>query len=323
MATGVERDPGEITASVTPKVARVLTIVYANAILIPFAGEEGSLATFDIVRSNSLSHIKYLEVARFRQTPASRCVFLHGFTQQPQMWLDLATNLIEIFPLRCDLLFLPGHEEHAHLAPQKETYLKDLASFMRDSHVVAYSMGARLVLWSLYAAGLTNGLLSLTLLSGHIGLQSERERRERYIHDVLLGGSLLQMSTKSYREFLVQWNKQEIFNGREMDEKELRLRGRAQPFGVGSSLVEYTTSLQPDISSFLGKVTFPTSFIVGSKDIKYKELASIAHRANPTHIDKMIIDGASHDVLSARPFEIQEKLSSTFKHFFDTYPVRS
>ena len=239
------------------------------------------------------------------------------------MWLNLATNLMEDFPIRSDLLFLPGHDRYSQLAPLRDRYLKELAAFLRGSHVIAYSMGARLALWSLYNQGILHDISSLTLISGHIGLQSDSARKERFAKDVSLGHSLLQMDSKSYREFLLQWNNQSIFEGREINENELRLRGHASALGVGSALIEYSTSIQPDVSSYLESISFPTTFIVGSKDVKYQELATIAQRANPSLISRVVVDGVSHDVLSTKPRHVESTLRSTLSHFFDSTEVTS
>ncbi len=232
------------------------------------------------------------------------------------MWLNLATNLMEDFPIRCDLLFLPGHDGHDGLTPLRERYLEELVEFLRDAHVVAYSMGARLALWSLYAQGIGDELSSLTLISGHIGVQSDEERNERYKKDLTLARALLEMDTNNYRQFLLQWNSQSIFEGREMDEKELRRRGQASAFSVGSALVEYSTSIQPDVSSYLENISFSTTFVVGSKDVKYQELAYLAQRANPSAISRIVVEGVSHDVLSTKSHEVEKTLRSTLNRFF-------
>jgi pimeloyl-ACP methyl ester carboxylesterase len=211
-----------------------------------------------------------------------------------------ALQLCDKYPARADLVFLPGHDGLDHMATNREVFLFALAKFIGDAHVIAYSMGARLVLWSLSLAPRIAEPSSLTLLSGHSGLQSTHDRPKRYSQDLSLALRLMEMNRDSYRSFLIEWNKNPIFGERVLTERDLDLRTRAHPLGVGSALAEYSTALQPNTLSAFRELDCPKHLFVGSKDEKYRIIANQIIKADPRAKVEVVQD-SSHDVLASAP----------------------
>lgn len=124
-------------------------------------------------------------------------VFLHGFLGSSADF-DAVCTYLQNFS--CIKVLLPGH--------LNQPFSKDFSSWMphyEKMHLVGYSLGGRLALQ--FAEENLKRIESLTLLSTHPGLQTQREKNLRLAADQIW----IEKMQTSFEDFLIQWNKQSIF----------------------------------------------------------------------------------------------------------------
>lgn len=194
-------------------------------------------------------------------------VFLHGFLGSSSDWLELLSYLP---PCNYHLIDLPGHG--------KSTFQQELIlpNFEEKMILIGYSMGGRLALQ--YAASCPEKVEKLILLSTHLGLFSEEERKKRWEKDLFVAKKLTSMPID---DFLKEWYDQPLFGG---FCPSLSFRRKGNPQEMSRALLRYS----------LGKMK-PCHFenkilMVGEKDEKYRtlypEAIVIKNAAHALHLEK-------------------------------------
>lgn len=127
-------------------------------------------------------------------------------------------------------------------------------------HLIGYSMGGRVA--ARWAHEHPKRVASLTLLSAHLGLPTEKEKKARVRQDILLAEKL---RTLPISAFLKMWYSQPLFSNftypkrRESVDAELHAR----------LLIKYSLGKQP---SYWNTLSVPTLYLVGEKDTRYLNL---------------------------------------------------
>jgi len=209
-------------------------------------------------------------------------VFLHGFLGTGNDW----TEVIKHLPFPCMTFDLPGH---GNSLPDFDLFaeMEKLPPF----HLVGYSMGGRLCL---QYSGKT---LSLTLISTHLGLQTELEKQERLSKDQVTAEQIL---STPIDQFLSQWYDQPLFSSLRSKIDICGLRKKQTREGLADALMKFSLGKQPDYSNKKAQ------YILGEKDEKYRTLYQ--------KIPHTLIPDAGHAVHLENPIllakEIYERLLS-------------
>lgn len=208
--------------------------------------------------------------------PARNLVFLHGFLGNRHDW----DALLPLFPEdHCICIDLPGHGDE----PFSETF--DFMPKIAKFHLIGYSMGGRIALQ--YAMKHSDRIQTLTLISAHSGLSSEKEKQQRLESDAAWAKLLLEAPIDT---FLERWYQQPIFAGFKPDFSKRRSQNIQ---GLASALMHYSLGKQPAL------YTEKAFHIVGEKDAKFRSL----------YPNAMVIPNAGH----ALHLENPEALASIIK----------
>ncbi len=175
--------------------------------------------------------------------PGTPLVFLHGFLGNALDWEPLISHLPES---HCIAFDLPGHGD----SPFMEEVVIPLKSF----HLIGYSMGGRIALQ--LSKKHPEKIASLTLLSTHPGLCSEKEKHQRNFSDESWAKQLLELPID---EFLKRWYDQPIFK-KFMPAK----RERQNIPALAKSLLHFSLSRQTRYEI--------DQVIVGEYDLKFRSL---------------------------------------------------
>lgn len=203
-------------------------------------------------------------------------VFLHGFLGSPSDWDSVIFHLPSF---SCLALSLPGHN-HAPL-----TFSCSIPRF----HLVGYSMGGRLA--CMYAKQHPEQIASLTVLSTHPGLLSEKEKALRWEHDLTISKKLQSMPID---DFLHAWYDQPIFCGYKPS---FATRKKHDPKQLAEALLHYSLAKQERFAIDYA--------MVGEKDHKFRSL----------HPDPIVIANAGHMIHLENPIEVARHLYDRLDSF--------
>ncbi len=208
-------------------------------------------------------------------------VFLHGFLGSPDDFDDVIANGLSHLPCIC--IELPGHGK----TPFKTNFLEEMTSLPK-MHLIGYSMGGRLAMQ--YAQMFPDKVTSLTILSAHIGLQTEEEKAKR----ILLDEQLSQKMVQSFDDFFKQWYDQPLFGGFKPN---LAKRKQHNTLELAKTMTHFSLGKQPLLEPK------KALFVVGERDRKYRELypnaevvlnaAHMVHLENPSQVATLIKQGIS------------------------------
>ena len=241
-------------------------------------------------------------------------VFLHGFTGSGEDWSDLARPLAERYFLI--IPDLPGHGQTRIDDPKFYTmgYSASLVIKLLDSlrvtgcHLAAYSMGGRLGIFLL--SQFPDRFDRAILESTSPGLDNEKEREARRVHDETLAQSLTE---NGLRPFLDNWYKQPIFAAmRRYSERLGALIERRQnndPHGLALSLRMMGTGTQPNLWPELPNIRHRLLFMVGEYDRKFRDIADRMGDLCPQAKVCTIAD-SGHNVHFEQPDAYRDALTS-------------
>lgn len=242
-------------------------------------------------------------------------VLLHGFLGLPESWNEVVQALApRERVLRPALL---GHGAASwgtgDLPLSFDDEVDRLASRLEaegalGSHVVGYSMGARVAL--VLAARHPRIVARLTLISGSPGLEDDDERRARARADDRLAEELRE---EGLPEFVRRWEQLPLFASQRRLPPGARARHRARRLShreglVARALETLSPGRMPAMTRSLETIEVPVALVAGSLDTKY---AGIARAIAPLFPDARvrIVDGAGHDPCLERPQELAAVLS--------------
>ncbi|HEX5100756.1 MAG TPA: alpha/beta fold hydrolase [Polyangiaceae bacterium] len=228
-------------------------------------------------------------------------VLIHGFVGSSASWdgvrrsLDTAPALVS--PL--------GHGEPGAPNPNIESWAQELERLVaalpaEPVHLAGYSLGARLALGMTltYPARIAR----LTLVSGHTGLATDAERRERRESDARWC-SLLE--AQGIEAFVDAWEAQPLFATQAALPAALRAEHRAQRLahdarGLALALRVVGLAEMPHYAPRLEELRIPVTVMAGELDTKFLTLArAAAERVRGSRF--VVAPSAGHDLLLERP----------------------
>ena len=251
-------------------------------------------------------------------------VFLHGFTGSSRDFLEMPSAIASNY--RCLIPDLPGHgktqiieDEINFIASGQVALLERWLSSLGQSkvHLLGYSMGGRLALQ--LAVKNPHQLHSLILVSTTAGIKEETTRLERAKADLQLAQKILNSNPT---DFLNNWLAQPLFQGiadrgQEFIAQEVIRRLPLQPSGLACSLKYFSSGVMPTVWHRLTNIKTPTLVIAGSRDQKYRILASEIVDLIPNATLKVL--PTSHAPLIESPDLLWKQVAE----FLNTLEVRS
>ena len=207
----------------------------------------------------------------------------------------------------CVLLMFPGHDNCINSCPSFEQFSEGISQLAQEkpSHLIAYSMGARLGL----NAVLKNPSLwqSIILESLNPGL-SPQESKTRYSEDLKRAQEICQ----NYTQFLDTWYQAPLW-GTIQSHLQFQARLAQQktydaPL-IAQVLTQFSISQQQRLWDPLIKLPKPIHLIAGSEDSKYCQIAQKLQTQSP-HIQTHIIPNAAHNTHFMAPETVRTIIHS-------------
>jgi 2-succinyl-6-hydroxy-2,4-cyclohexadiene-1-carboxylate synthase len=226
-------------------------------------------------------------------------VFLHGFLGNCHDWDDTINLLKDSY--HCISIDLPGHGasvatpgslkngfNHCHQLIQN--IIDDLN--IKHFTLIGYSLGGRIALDYARSQNDTR-LTSLLLESCHTGLTDDDAKERRFMQD---HSWAKQFATEGIIDTLYDWYDQDIFSDLSDRQKEKIIKKRAENYGVPLANMLLATSLgkQANALPFLQETHLPVHYCYGSKDKKFKEIATKLN--NLKHISLVEFEQAGHNI---------------------------
>lgn len=215
-------------------------------------------------------------------------LLLHGFTGSIATWVPFIDAWSQKF--RVIAVDIVGHgntrvsekESCYSMEAEADALIALLDYFNIDqTHIVGYSMGARLGLYmKVFRPDRVGGLL---MESGSPGLSDKEQRLARRKKDEELAGLL---RSKGVEPFVDYWESIPLFMTQKIISQEKRLRIREERLGqtadgLANSLLGMGTGVQPPLWEYLKGLKGPVHFVAGQLDSKFVELAKQMVRMTP------------------------------------------
>lgn len=248
-------------------------------------------------------------------------VLLHGFTGSGESWSEIVKALEATY--RVFTIDLLGHGK-TESPSDVDRYRMEYAAADLDAifeylgyaqvHIVGYSMGGRLALYT--ALKYPTRFKSLILESASPGLADPAERAARMASDAALAESILRDGITA---FVKRWEALPLFATQQILPEETRLRLyrqrlRNNPLGLANSLRGMGTGSQPSLWEQLPRLQLPVLLLTGEFDAKFTQIARAMHSAlSVAHLH--IVPGAGHTIHLEQP-DIFTRLLSEFMATF-------
>ena len=177
-------------------------------------------------------------------------IFLHGFLGCKEDWDAILSFFEERY--YCIAVDLPGHGE--------SEYCEDIVGAVRaligpnKPTLIGYSMGGRI------AMQLQSYAKNLVILSAHLGLQTQKEKEERFEVDKTWSEKLLHLR---FETFLEQWYAQPLFQRLPA----LPLRLKNDPESLSKVILQMSLAHQ----EYIDTIDCPALFLYGENDLKYRD----------------------------------------------------
>ena len=239
--------------------------------------------------------------------------FLHGFTQRGRSWNEVIDLLGR--GRRWLVVDLRGHGEtrEAEGAPvTMSACAQDLLAVWDElgvprSHVVGYSMGARLALH--VAVNAAERVRGLAAVAPHAGLRAAAERAQRRAHDDDLADRIESNGIEWFADY---WSALPIFSGlarRGPEYVEAIRRGRLlnRPEGLAASLRGMGLGAMDELWSGLPKVVAPALMVAGERDNRAAVTAELAEATPGAEL--ALFEDTGHCVHMERPAKFAARLA--------------
>lgn len=226
-------------------------------------------------------------------------VFLHGFLGSAVDWQPIIEYLERVDCLAIDLA---GHGQSSKVEPkdfitvchQVAETLETRISKNRPVVLVGYSLGARVAMY-----GVANSIWSkinivkVILEGGHFGLQSESDRKKRWVNDKNWSH---RFSSETIEQVLLDWYRQPVFSSLNHEQRQYFIAKRRDNDAKGVAQMLRATSLskQPYLLARLQNRT-SIHYVCGERDQKFKALAE------SSGLPFSEVKGAGHNVHQEQP----------------------
>lgn len=247
-------------------------------------------------------------------------MLLHGFSGSAANWALIDQALHGKYQvIMPDLL---GHGQTESPANptryQIENAARDLialldALMLPRVHLLGYSMGGRLALFT--ALTYPTRITTLALESASPGLATAAERSARIREDEALAARI---EREGIAWFAAYWEALPLFATQsEAVRATLRtIRLANQTRGLANSLRGMGTGAQPSLWERLGELVCPTLLIAGALDAKFATIAQRMSKAIPSaHL--YIVPNAGHTVHEEQPWEYVQQVTHHARNKFD------
>ena len=165
-------------------------------------------------------------------------------------------------------------------------------------------MGGRVALHAALTLG--DRVERLVLIGASPGLAGAAERAARAAEDAALADRIEAIGLEA---FVREWAAQPLFDGMPRGIAEQveadRLRNTAP--GLAAALRGLGTGVMPPLWERLGELAMPVELVVGERDVKFREIASLMGKALPDARVR-VVPGAGHAVHLEAPDAIVEIL---------------
>lgn len=236
------------------------------------------------------------------------CWCLHGAVGAASDWRSLAgklakdgisTRSVDLWRfLQCESVPMPEFGKRLNADAEGEV------SRGRRRILVGYSMGGRLALHALLEGGPWDAAV---IISANPGIRDSQEASERRASDTVWATQAL---TRSWDEFLSEWNSQPVLGGAMRDEREdKKLIQRRRE--IARSFVDWSVGNQQPLWDRLPGIKIPVLWVAGENDAKFSSIASEAAQVS-AHFEVAIAPDCGHRV----PWENEAWLAERIRSFF-------
>ena len=168
--------------------------------------------------------------------------------------------------------------------------------------LIGYSMGGRLALHALLEGGPWEAAV---IISANPGIRDPQEASERRAKDTVWATQAL---TRSWDEFLSEWNSQPVLGGAMRDEREdKKLIQRRRE--IARSFVDWSIGNQQSLWERLPEIKIPVLWIAGENDTKFSSFVGEAVGMND-QFERAIAPGSGHRVPWENEAWLIEKIRS-------------
>jgi 2-succinyl-6-hydroxy-2,4-cyclohexadiene-1-carboxylate synthase len=242
------------------------------------------------------------------ETPVPvECWCLHGAVGAASDWRPLASTLakqaiatraVDLWRfLQCESVPMPEFGKRLNADAEGEV------SRGQRRILVGYSMGGRLALHALLEGGPWEAAV---IISANPGIRDLQEASARRGKDTVWATQAL---TRSWADFLFEWNSQPVLGGAMRDEREdgkLMQRRRE----IARSFVDWSIGNQEPLWDKLPEIQIPVLWIAGENDRKFSEIATEAAGMSE-QFEVAIAPDSGHRV----PWESEAWLAETIREF--------
>jgi 2-succinyl-6-hydroxy-2,4-cyclohexadiene-1-carboxylate synthase len=236
-----------------------------------------------------------------------RLVLVHGFTQTPTSWDQVADALGRRFEvLRVELA---GHGTACTAPDRRPGSFAAAAAAIGDeggraAAYVGYSLGGRLCLR--LALDRPDLMGSLVLVGASPGIADADERAARRDADERLAVELEQDGTE---RFLDGWLAQPLFHGTTPPPAELAARRANRADGLAWALRTLGTGAQEPLWDRLPAVEVPVLLVAGERDAKFRDVADRMRASIGPRARTAVVPDAGHAVLLDQPAALADLIA--------------
>jgi len=243
-----------------------------------------------------------------------RTVFVHGFTQNGNMWSPIIDLLGSNY--RAISIDLPGHglssSISADLVETSDQLVELIMELSGSASYIGYSLGARVCLHA--ALRHPNEVERLVICSGTPGIEDDSERAARREDDNRLAEHIENIGVAA---FLHEWLAQPLFSGLKESLTNRAEREKSTPTGLANSLRLMGTGTQLPLWAQLHELAMPVLIVTGANDHKFTEIGvRMAATIGPNAMHR-VIPNTGHAV----PLERPDALAAAIDQFMRQTPV--